>query len=87
MSYQNTIDASSVALHLERHVVKAVHHRGLATVLRVAVVAWWNQPRLPPDLPARLRADMGLPPETRPRFWPEPSLDPQVPPPLWIPGL
>lgn len=83
----NALDEGSAALRLESHVAKAVHHSGFRAVLRVAIVAWWNRPRLPEDLPARLRADMGLPPDTRPTYWPEPSANPQVPPPMWRPGL
>lgn len=77
----------SVALRLNFHVTKAVHYNGFLAVLRVAVAAWWNRPRLPVDLSPRLRADMGLPPDTRRVFWPEPSDNPQVPLPLWRPGL
>ena len=84
MSY-NALGEGSAALRLEFNVVEAVQHRGLFAVLRVAVVAWWNRPRLPGD--PRLRADMGLPPIAKPAFWPEPSAHPQVPPPLWRPGL
>lgn len=81
------LDEGSIRLRLDLHVTRAVHQRGLFAVLRVAFVAWFNRPRLPDDLPARLRADMGLPPDTRPAYWPEPSENPQVPPPLWRPGL
>lgn len=86
MSY-DALSEGSAALRLEFHVVRAVQQRGLLAVLRVAVVAWWNRPRLPHDLSPRLRADMGLPPDTRPSYWPEPSDNPQVPPPIWRPGL
>ena len=72
MSY-NALNEGSVALRLEIQVIKAVQHRGLLAVLRVAVVAWWNQPRLPPDLSDRLRADIGLPPAPKSVFWPEPG--------------
>ena len=83
----NILDEGSAALRLEFDVARAVHQRGFLAVLRIAIVAWWDRPRLPPDLPARLRADMGLPPDRRPTYWPEPSDNPQVPPPMWRPGL
>jgi hypothetical protein len=86
MSY-DLLKEGSVALRLEFYVTRAVHQRGLLAVLRLVVVAWFNRPRIPDDLPARLRADMGLPPDTRPVFWPEPSDNPQVPLPMWRPGL
>ncbi|UJW85169.1 hypothetical protein [Devosia sp. SL43] len=81
------LDEGNASLRLESHVTKAVHHHGVWPVLRVVILAWWNRPRLPPDLSPRLRADMGLPPDTRPTYWPEPSANPQVPPPMWRPGL
>jgi hypothetical protein len=85
MSY-DLLREGSVALRLDFYVTRAVYQRGLFTVLRLAVVAWWNRPSLD-DLSPRLRADMGLPPDTRPVFWPEPSANPQVPPPMWRPGM
>ena len=71
--FDNALNEGSVALRLDFQVIKAVHHRGLPRVLRVALVAWWNRPRIPHDLPARLRADMGLPPAPKSMFWPEPD--------------
>lgn len=71
--FENALDEGSVLLRLDFAVTKAVHRRGFFPVLRVAVAAWWNRPRIPPDLPARLRADMGLPPAPRSWFWPEPD--------------
>ena len=72
MSFDALINDSAVLRH-ERHVTKAVQHNGLFAVLRVALVAWWNRPRLPPGLSDRLRADMGLPPAPKSMFWPEPG--------------
>ena len=86
MSY-NTLPEGSIVLRLEFSIADAVHQRGLLSVIGTAISAWWNRPRVPADLPAYLRADVGLPPDTRPAFWPEPSVSPQVPPPLWRPGL
>ena len=86
MSY-NALNEGSVVLRLEFSIADAVHQRGLSPVLRAAIAAWWNRPGRPDDLPARLRADVGLPPDIRPAFWPEPSANPQIPPPLWRPGM
>ena len=77
----------SVLLRLEFYAMRAVHQRGLGAVLRVVFAAWWNRPRIPTDLSPRLRADMGLPPDTARKFWPEPSDRPMVPLILWRPGL
>lgn len=77
----------SVPLHLEFHVRRAVHHSGLFNVLRIAIAAWWNRPQLPRNLSARLRADMGFPPDTWPVVWPEASGNPHDPLPVWIPRL
>lgn len=81
------LNGPSLVLRLEFSIEDAVQQRGLVSVLVTAISAWWNLPRLPPDLPARLREDMGLPPDTRPSYWPEPSANPQVPPPVWRPGM
>lgn len=77
-------DGSAVLRH-NVHVTKAVHHRGLFPVMRVAVAAWWNRPRIPPDMPARLRADMGLPPARGSMFWPEADDYWPLPMPMWKP--
>jgi hypothetical protein len=69
----NALNEGSVALRLDFQVARAVHHHGVLQVLRVALLAWWNRPRIPRDIPARLRADMGLPPAPRSWFWPEPD--------------
>jgi hypothetical protein len=71
--FDNALDEGSALLRLDFQVTKAVHFRGLPQVLRVALVAWWNRPRIPRDMPARLRADMGLPPAPKSMFWPEPD--------------
>lgn len=77
----NVHDDGSVLLRLEFYAARAVHQRGLGAVLRVVVAAWWNRPRIPPDLSDRLRADMGLPVDASRKHWPE-----QVPLILWRPG-
>lgn len=88
MTY-DALNQRSVVLRLEFSIADAVHQRGLLPVLRAAIAAWWNRPRalVPADLPPRLWADIGLPPDTRPTYWPEPSANPQIPPPLWRPGM
>jgi hypothetical protein len=82
MSFEAFPDEGAVLRH-HQHVTRAVHHDGLVPVLRVALAAWWTRPRPPHGLSARLRADMGFPPERRSVFWPEPSDNPQVPLPMW----
>lgn len=67
--YLNAHDEGSGLLRLEFHVAKALHQNGFLAVLRVVIIAWWNRPHIPSDLPARLRADMGLPLETESMFW------------------
>jgi hypothetical protein len=79
------LPSGSIVLRLEFSIADAVHQRGLFSVLVAAVSAWWHRPRLPAPLPAYLRADLGLPPESE--SWPEPSRSPQIPPPLWRPGM
>lgn len=77
------LDESSLMLH--RHVSKAVHQRGLFAVLQVVFLAWLNRPRIPPDMPARLRADMGLPPAPPSLFALQPTDDGSIPLPMWRP--
>ena len=67
MSY-NSLPEGSIVLRLEFSIADAVHQRGLGAVLRVVFTAWWNRPRIPTDLSPRLRADMGLPPDTARTF-------------------
>lgn len=88
MSY-NALNEGSVVLRLEFSIADAVHQRGLFSVLRAAIAAWWNRPRISRavDLPERLRADIGLPPQEGFDQWIKPAVNPQVPPPLWRPGL
>lgn len=88
MSY-NALNEGSVVLRLEFSIADAVHQRGLFAVLQAAIAAWWSRPRIARviDLPARLRADVGLPPADGFDQWLQPGDSPQVPPPLWRPGL
>jgi len=83
----NALDEGSSLLRLEFYARNVVHHRGLFAVLRVVATAWWNRPRIPPNLTARQREDMGLPPARHRPFWPEPSEDPVVPLMVWRMGL
>jgi len=77
----------SIALPLRLQVTRAVHRHGFLPVLRLAIIAWIDRPRIPPGLSDRLRADMGLPPDPEQGFWPPLSINPRMPPPLWRPGL
>jgi len=65
MSY-NTLPEGSIVLRLEFSIADAVHQRGLFSVLGAAISAWWSRPRLPDNLPAYLRADVGLPEQASP---------------------
>ncbi|HTN63467.1 MAG TPA: hypothetical protein VL147_18260 [Devosia sp.] len=42
-------------------VADAVERVGLLPVLAMALKSWWNRPRLPQELPAALRLDIGMP--------------------------
>jgi hypothetical protein len=75
------------ALRPDFDITLAVHQHGLAAVLWAAMIAALHRPRIPPDLPPRLRADMGLPPARGSLFWPEMSETPGVPLIVWRPGL
>ena len=81
MSY-NSLSEGSVVLRLEFSIADAVHQRGLLSVIGTAIAAWWSRPRMPADLPANLRADIGLPPEHAPLMWysvPSAPVVPQLP--------
>lgn len=83
----NTLPEGSVVLRLEFSIADAVHQRGLVSVLLTAIAAWWNRPRLPADLPAYLRADLGLPPTAQPAHWLDIQHNQTIPPPLRRPGM
>ena len=68
MSY-NTLPEGSIVLRLEFSIADAVYQRGLLSVIATAISAWWNRPRLPSNLPAYLRADVGLPPTSEAAHW------------------
>ena len=85
--FNNTAPQGSIVLRLEFSIADAVHQRGLVSVLVAAIAAWWNRPRLPANLPASLRADLGLPPEASPAHWLDVQANLAVPPPLRRPGM
>ena len=68
MTY-DALDPRSIVLRLEFSIADAVHQRGLVSVIATAISAWWNRPRLPSNLPAYLRADVGLPPAPEASHW------------------
>lgn len=82
----NALDEGSTLLRLEFDARNVIHHRGLFAVLRAVAVVWWNRPRIPPNLTARQREDMGLPPARHSFFWVEPSDEPMVPLMVWRTG-
>jgi hypothetical protein len=68
MTY-DALNQRSVTLRLEFSIADAVAQRGLLPVLFAAIRAWWKRPRLPPNLPAYLREDVGLPVEDHVVYW------------------
>ena len=86
MSY-NSLPQGSIVLRLEFSIADAVHQRGLLAVIGAAIGAWWNRPRLPPHLPAHLRADLGLPADSTPAHWLDISANKGIPAPLRRPGM
>jgi hypothetical protein len=86
MSY-NALPESSVILRLEFSIADAVHQRGLLAVVGAAIHAWWNRPRMPSNLPAYLRADVGLPPDANAAHWTDIPARSGIPDPLRRPGM
>jgi hypothetical protein len=89
MSY-DALDPRSVTLRLEFSIADAVVQRGLVPVLIEALRAWWKRPRLPPNLPAYLRVDVGLPAEDNIVYWMDIPIHPHsvaAPDPLRRPGM
>ena len=86
MSY-NSLPQGSIVLRLEFSIADAVYQRGLLAVIAAAISAWWNRPQLPSNLPAYLRADLGLSPEATPAHWLEISANKGIPEPLRRPGM
>ena len=86
MSY-NILPEGSVVLRLEFSIADAVHQRGLLAVLGTAISAWWNRPRLPENLPAYLRADIGLSPVASAAHWLDIQSSRTMPDPLRRPGM
>jgi len=83
MTY-DALNPRSVTLRLEFSIADAVAQRGLLPVLLAALRAWWSRPRLPPNLPAYLREDVGLPAEAV--HWLDLPTSPNAVA-LWRPGL
>ncbi|WP_156458277.1 hypothetical protein [Devosia epidermidihirudinis] len=83
----NALSERSIVLRLEFSIADAVHQRGLLAVLGAAISAWWNRPRLPPELPAHLRTDVGLLPDSDSPQWFDLPAHPILPPPLRRPGM
>ena len=89
MTY-DALDPRSVTLRLEFSIADAVAQRGLVAVLIAAIRAWWKRPRLPPNLPAHLRADVGLPAQDHVVYWMDIPIHPNsvaTPAPLRRPGI
>ncbi|HEY8575878.1 MAG TPA: hypothetical protein VIL88_06015 [Devosia sp.] len=86
MSHESLAERS-VALRLEFSIADAVYQRGLLSVLAAAIGAWWNRPRLPPNLPANLRADLGLSPVAGTAHWLNIRNQSTIPDPLRRPSM
>lgn len=86
MSY-NSLSEGSVVLRLEFSIADAVHQRGLMPVIATAIQAWWNRPKMPVDLPPRLRADLGLSPVADAAHWLDIRSHSGIPDPLRRPGM
>lgn len=86
MSY-NSLPEGSIVLRLEFSIADAVHQRGLLSVLGSAIGAWWNRPRLPANIPAFLRADIGLSPVAAAAHWLDIPSRSGIPDPLRRPGM
>ena len=86
----DALNQRGVTLRLEFSIADAVAQRGLFPVLLAAVRAWWKRPRLPPNLPAYLRVDVGLPADGHPVYWMDIPVSPHAvvtPDPLRRPGM
>lgn len=87
----DSLHQRSVSLRLESAIADAVAQRGLFSVLVAAIRAWWKRPRLPPNLPAYLRSDLGLPPDDgQIVYWMDIPIHPHsvpTPNPLQRPGM
>lgn len=86
MSYES-LREGSIVLRLEFSIADAVHQRGLLPVIGSAISAWWNRPQMPADLPARLRADVGLSPVADVAHWLDIPSHSGIPDPLRRPGM
>ncbi|WP_152658665.1 hypothetical protein [Devosia chinhatensis] len=76
----NALEGRSVVLRLEFSIADAVRHRGIVSVLREALRAWWAQsPRHYSAVPAYLREDVGLPAADEPLIWYSLPAQPAVP--------
>lgn len=64
MSY-DTLELRGASPRPKNLIAEEVARLGLLPVLAAAIRAWWSRPRLPPNLPDHLRADVGLPPIDR----------------------
>ncbi|NGP17363.1 hypothetical protein [Devosia aurantiaca] len=66
----NVLSEASVVLRLEFSIADAVRQRGLVPVVLAAIQAWWAQSQTRHiDVPASLRADVGLDPAAVPAHW------------------
>ncbi|WIY53404.1 hypothetical protein O9Z70_02380 [Devosia sp. YIM 151766] len=65
----NVIEERNAVLRLEISIAAAVRERGVLLVIGAALRAWWAQwPASYSEVPASLRADIGLPPAADPDY-------------------
>lgn len=83
----HSVQELGIVLRLEFSIADAVHQRGLPAVLGAAILAWLKGPPRLSDLPAHLRADLGLPPAEEPAHWLDIPASPGIPDPLRRPGM
>lgn len=86
MTYE-ALPEHRIVLRLEFSIADAVHQRGLVPVIITALRAWWTRPRMPQDIPAHLRADMGVPPVAGRAHWLDIPGGTHIPDPLRRPGM
>ncbi len=83
----DTRHEAGIVLRLEFSIADAVHQRGLLAVLGAAIRAWWTRPRMPQNLPAHLRHDIGLLPDATPPHWHDVLARDPIPSALRRPGM
>jgi hypothetical protein len=82
-----SVQELGIVLRLEFSIADAVHQRGLPAVLGTAILAWLKGPPKLPEIPAHLRADLGLLPDEGSPQWYDLPASRVIPDPLRRPGM